>query len=74
MIKFNLKAEYHCEIIKGDNNPLFKVTSSEFPNNPIIRDSTTGCWIVICKRVNEINKEKKKKVTVSGNERFGLMD
>jgi F/Y rich C-terminus. len=40
----------------------------------IIRDSCTGCWIVICNRVNELQKSRRSKVTVSGTDRFGLWD
>ena len=42
--------------------------------NPIIRDSSTGCWIDICKRINELQGNKRSNVTVSGPERFGLAD
>lgn len=44
------------------------------PENPIVRDSSTGCWIDICKRINELQGNKRTNVTVSGPERFGLAD
>jgi len=69
------KAEYTCEILEGpDNKPLYRVTSSEDPEHPIVRDSSTGCWVYICQKVNEIAEVKKAKVTISGTERFGLLE
>jgi len=50
------------------------VTSSEDPDHPIVRDSSTGCWVYICQKVNEIAEVKKAKVTISGTERFGLLE
>lgn len=44
------------------------------PENTIIRDSSTGCWIDICKRINEMQRNKRNNVTVSGPERYGLSD
>ena len=69
------KADYTCEILEGiDNKPLYKVTSSEDPEHPIVRDSSTGCWVYICNKVNDIAEVKKQKVTISGTERFGLLE
>lgn len=74
MFHKDVRCEYICEILEGDGRPIFKVTSSEDPDNPIIRDSSTGCWIYICKKVNDLSDTKKEKVTISGTERFGLID
>lgn len=74
MIYSNAKTEYVCEILDGGDKPIYKVTPLEDENNPIIRDSSTGCWIHVCNRVNEISERKKAKVTISGTERFGLID
>ena len=52
----------------------YKVTPEEEPNNPIIKDSSTGCWVYICQRVNQLQEVKKEKVTISGTERFGLLE
>lgn len=68
------KAEYTCEILDGGEKPMYKVICSEDPDHPIIKDSSTGCWIQICKRVHDLNNTKKQKVTISGTERFGLLD
>lgn len=68
------KAEYTCEILDGGEKPMYRLTNSEDPTNPITRDSSTGCWIQICKRVNELSSNKKQKITISGTERFGLLD
>ena len=74
MFHKNSKCEYRCEILEGEEKPIYKVICSEDPNNPIIRDSSTGCWIYICKKVNEIAENRKSKIAISGTERFGLLD
>ena len=60
--------------MEGDGRPIYKVTPSEEPDQPIIKDSSTGCWVRICQRVNELQDVKKEKVTISGTERFGLLE
>ena len=70
----NKKADYTCEIIDGGDKPLYRVTSSEDPANPIVRESSTGCWVYICRRVNDLQENKKQKVTISGTERFGQLE
>jgi len=74
MFKKGFKAQYTCEILDGGDKPIYKVTSSEDPDNPIIRDSSTGCWVYICNKVNDLADHKKEKVTISGTERFGLLE
>ena len=72
------RIEYLCEILDGGNKPLFRVTPMQdrqpLEEHTILRDSCTGCWIVICNRVNELQKSRRSKVTVSGTDRFGLWD
>lgn len=68
------KAEYTCEILDGGDKPLYRVTSSEEPERPIEKDSSTGCWVQICRKVNDMADRKKEKVTISGTERFGLLE
>lgn len=46
------KALYRCEIIDGGEKPIYKVTCSEDPGNPIVKDTSTGCWVHICKLVD----------------------
>lgn len=53
---------------------MYKVTPMDDLQNPIIKDSSTGCWIDICKRINEQSNNRRTNVTVSGPERFGLAD
>lgn len=65
---------YTCEILDGGLRPIFKLTCQDDEKNPIIKDSCTGCWIVVCNRINDIQKNRKCKVTISGTERFGLCD
>lgn len=73
MFTKGVRCKYKCEILEGDGKPVYKVTSEEDPENPIIRDSSTGCWVYICNRVNQLQDVKKEKVTISGTERFGLL-
>ena len=72
------RIEYLCEILDGGPKPLFKVTPMQnrapLEEHAILRDSCTGCWIVICNKVNELQKSRRSKVTVSGTDRFGLWD
>ena len=68
------RAEYTCEILNGGQKPQYKVTSSEDPEHPIIKDSSTACWSVVGNAINKLQGNKRKKVTISGTERFGLCD
>ena len=74
MFKLGERCQYICEILDGGPRPLFKVTSSEDPNNPLIRDSSSGVWIEICKKINELQGSKRTNVTVSGPDRYGLAE
>ncbi|KAL4474706.1 hypothetical protein ABPG72_002299 [Tetrahymena utriculariae] len=70
-----VRCEYTNEILEGpEGKPLYRVTSAEDPDNPIVKESSTGCWVHICQRVNELQDVKKEKVTISGTERFGLLE
>ena len=73
---FNLqnRAEYICEILDGGEKPKYKLTCSEDIEHPIICDSSTACWSYVGNAINELQGNKKKKVTISGTERFGLCD
>ena len=53
---------------------MFKVTCSSEPNKPIMQMSSSGVWIEICKRINELNGGQRTKVTVSGPDRYGLAE
>ena len=68
------RCQYACEILDGGPKPLYKVTPLNDPESSILKDSSTGCWIDICKRLNEQSLNKRQNVTVSGPERFGLAD
>ena len=74
MFKVGTRSQYICEILDGGPRPLFKVTCSEDPGNPLIRDSSSGVWIDICKRINDIQGNKRTNVTVSGPDRYGLAE
>ena len=74
MFSLDRRAEYTCEILDGGPKPQYKVTSSEDPEHPIIKDSSTACWSVVGNAINKLQGNKRKKVTISGTERFGLCD
>jgi hypothetical protein len=74
MFKLNERVDYICEILDGGNSPLFKVTPGDDPDNPIIKDASSGAWIEICKKINELQGTNRKHVTVSGPDRYGLAE
>lgn len=44
------RCQYTCEILEGnDGKPLFKVVCEEDVENPIIKSSCTGCWVIVFK-------------------------
>lgn len=45
---------YICEILDGGSKPLFKVTAESDRQNPIMQSSSSGVWIQICTRINEL--------------------
>jgi hypothetical protein len=45
MTKLGERALYTCEILDGGTKPLYKLTPHEDPENPIIKESSTGCWV-----------------------------
>jgi hypothetical protein len=49
MFKKGVRCEYTNEILEGaEGKPSYRVTSEEDTENPIIRESSTGCWVYIC--------------------------
>ena len=62
MVQKGRRADYTCEILDDGQKPLFKVTCSDDPHNPIVRDSASGAWFHI------VNKH------VSGPFQFGLTE
>jgi len=66
------KCKYLCEILDSGDKPLFKVTCEEEPNKPISKDSASGVWTIIEKRLAEKTSSRRKTITVSGMHRFGL--
>jgi len=45
--KLGERAVYTCEIMDGGNKPIYKITPHEDPENPIIKESSTGCWVIM---------------------------
>ena len=52
MMNLGGRCQYICEILDGGSKPMYRVTPMDDQSNPITRDSSTGCWIDICKRIN----------------------
>ena len=74
ILEIGRRAEYTCEILDDGTKPMFKVTCSDEPNNPIVQDSASGSWLQFVKRTNEIQAVRKSKPSVSGPDRFGLAE
>ncbi|CDW85164.1 f y-rich n-terminus family protein [Stylonychia lemnae] len=68
------RADYICEILDGGDRPLFKVIPMEEQDKPLVRESASGCWLEIVKRIESLTNIRKGKVTVSGPDRFGLQE
>ena len=47
MFNIGERSLYTCEILDGGQKPLFKLTPHEDMENPIIKESCTGCWVLI---------------------------
>jgi hypothetical protein len=45
MNKLGERALYTCEILDGGTKPLYKLTPHEDEENPILKESSTGCWV-----------------------------
>ena len=74
ILEVGRRAEYTCEILDDGSKPMFKVTCSEDPQNPVISDSASGAWLVFVKKTNEIQQIRKAKPSVSGPDRFGIAE
>ncbi len=46
MNKLGERALYTCEILDGGTKPLYKLTPHEDEENPILKESSTGCWVI----------------------------
>ena len=73
-VKPNGRAHYTCEILEQNDKPVFRVTSSEFPNDSVVKDSCSGAWMVFANKINELSQARKGKVTISGPDRYGFGD
>jgi len=45
MFKLGERTLYTCEILDGGHKPLFKLIAENDVENPIIKESCTGCWV-----------------------------
>ena len=53
---------------------MYRVTCSEDPDNPIVKDASSSAWIEVFKRINDIQGISRLKVTVSGPDRYGISE
>ena len=74
IIELGKRAEFTCEILDDGQKPMFKVTCSDDPHNPIVKDSASGAWLDFVKKTNDIQQVRKTKPSVSGPDRFGLAE
>ena len=65
------KATYKCEILDNGASPLFKLTASDRPSQPISGGSTTAVWQVVARRIAAL-KAHKKASDITGPECFCL--
>jgi hypothetical protein len=48
------RAYYTCEVLDDGNKPLFKVTCSDEPDDPVIRDTASASWLEFVKRIAQL--------------------
>eukprot|EP01012_Entosiphon_sulcatum_P010410 TRINITY_DN16076_c1_g1_i1.p1 TRINITY_DN16076_c1_g1~~TRINITY_DN16076_c1_g1_i1.p1 ORF type:complete len:392 (-),score=49.62 TRINITY_DN16076_c1_g1_i1:46-1173(-) len=74
-IKPEEKVEYSCEILEGEEKPLFKVVAAD-SNLVFTADTPSGAWQPILKRVAEakikLDPNSRSASTISGPVQFGL--
>jgi F/Y-rich N-terminus/F/Y rich C-terminus len=66
---------YTSEILDAGDQPLFLLVSHEQPDKPIIRDTPSGAWAEVGKRVGAMRSERSGRVVntqLSGPEMFGF--
>jgi len=70
------KVNYTSSIEEGPDGPLFRVVADDDKDHPIVEKSPGSAWMRVVSRVNEMKapEQRRKKVTVSGPEMFGLSD
>ena len=68
------KAKYICEILENGEKPKYRITCTENKEEIIERNTSTACWVAVTTRIKELERKLKKKVTISGPDRFGLSD
>ena len=66
-----IEADYSPGVL-GD--ALIRRVGGIVEGKSIVKDTSTGCWGVVCNAVNDMHEAKRAQVTVSGPERFGLTD
>jgi hypothetical protein len=55
MFKLGERTQYICEILNGGTKPLYKLTPIDNPENPIIKESSTGCWVIFLNKISSLN-------------------
>lgn len=73
----NNLCEYFCEILENpDGTPLFRITPSDDPKNPVDAGNSSAAWNFVLNKVASARHPDLKKIcnTVSGPEHFGLTD
>eukprot|EP00698_Gefionella_okellyi_P020055 TRINITY_DN6248_c0_g1_i1.p1 TRINITY_DN6248_c0_g1~~TRINITY_DN6248_c0_g1_i1.p1 ORF type:complete len:1850 (-),score=436.56 TRINITY_DN6248_c0_g1_i1:95-5080(-) len=73
MLHSGARARYICEILDGDDGPLFRITPEEDKAHPVTHASSSAAWLAVLKKVEDVKVGPKRKVvSVSGPEYFGL--
>jgi hypothetical protein len=55
MFEMGKKCSYLNEILDGDDKPKFRVTPKDRPDRFIEMNSSSACWMHICKEVRKLN-------------------
>lgn len=54
---------------------MFKTTSEEDPDNPIIKDNCSGIWCEVIKKINSLTQARQgDKISISGPQMFGIAE
>jgi len=70
-----VKVIYTSEIVDGDDEPLFIVTSEEDEEHPIVKDTPSGAWAEVGKAVSALRAGRtgrRMNTQLSGPEMFGF--
>jgi len=77
MLNPSIQVKYTSQIIDAGGKPLFVVTASDEPSNPIVAQSPSQAWRIVMKRTlgkggNSTSEHQRGKANINGTQHFGL--